>query len=409
LNQASLAQETSAEGNPSLLVVAGDLSADKHVGKLLLQLKQAAPELNVWGMGSTIMQKAGAELLFDCKEYSSMGIVGVVKLKPFLDRVARTLLNEIEKRKPNVVLLVDYGGFNLAFSKSIKKRFPNLKILYFISPQVWGSRPWRIKTIAKTISKMLVIFPFEETLYRSHGIPVRFVGHPLCHKENPKDPSQIRKDFFLRYGLDGKKSLIAIFPGSRKSEIPSLFPVVWQAMHWLAGERDDVQFAISLANPERAESIQKIIDRDKKHTVAAPFLMVPAEENDNLMDASDVIWAKSGTTALEATIHGKPMLVYYRADWLSYWIFLLFKRVRKISLPNLLSGKTLVPELIQLDCRADQLVKYTRDLLDVPQLRSEITNELLALKSQLGEGDFAAALSEEILEAIRTTDQLVKY
>jgi lipid-A-disaccharide synthase len=399
-----------ADKKPSILVIAGDPSADKHVGKLLLKLKQSAPDLSVWGMGSTAMENAGAELLFDCKDLSSVGIIGVIKLKPFVDRVSAMLLTEIKNRKPKLVLLVDFGGFNLPFSEAVRTRFPDLKILYFISPQVWGSRPWRIKTIARNVSKMLVIFPFEETLYRSRGVPVRFVGHPLIADRNDKDPIQVRHEFFSKYSLDESQPLVAVFPGSRKSEIPSLFPVVWQAMQRLTSERPGVQFAISLANQERAKAIQNIIDKDKEHANASiRFVNVPSEENDDLIAASEIVWAKSGTTALEVALHGKPMLVFYRADWLSYWLFLAFKQVQKISLPNLLAGKTLVPELIQLDCRPDQLVKYTRDLLDVPALRLEIGKELLALREQLGEGDFATACTEEILDAIRIKDQLVKH
>jgi lipid-A-disaccharide synthase len=402
--------KNNAEKDLSMLVVVGDPSADKHVGRLLHKLKQSAPDLKVWGMGSTAMQNAGAELLFDCKDFSSVGIVGVIKLKPFVDRATAALLNEIKTRAPKLVLLVDFGGFNLPISVEIRKRFPDLKILYFISPQVWGSRPWRINTIAKTVSKMLVIFPFEEPLYRRHGVPVRFVGHPLAANRHDKDPSKVRHEFFSRYGLDETKHLVAIFPGSRKNEIPSLFPVVWQAMQRLALERPNTQFALSAANPDRAIAIQKIIEQNRKNKKEiASFVTVPGEENDDMIAASDVVWAKSGTTALEVALHGKPMLVFYRADWLSYWIFLAFKRVQKISLPNLLAGKTIVPELLQLDCRPDQLVKYTRDLLDVPALRSEISQELLALRDQLGEGDFATACTEEILDAIRTKDQLVKY
>jgi len=405
-----LSEAVATKESASMLVVAGDLSADKHVGKLLTKLKAEAPYLKVWGMGSTHMRNADAELLFDCKDFSSMGIVSVIKLKPLLDSMLAKVIAEVSKRKPDVVLLVDYGGFNLAISRAVRKLFPEMPILYFISPQVWGSRPWRIKTLAANVSKMLVIFPFEETLYQSHGVPVRFVGHPLTSDRPEIDMSQIKQTFCAAYGLDANKPLVAVFPGSRKSEIPSLFPVVWQAMQRLTRENPQVQFAISLANPERGKAIQQIIDKNRSNSnVNAKFVNVPSEENDNLIAASDVVWAKSGTTALEVALHGKPMLVFYRADWLSYWLFLAFKRVQKISLPNLLAGKTLVPELIQLDCRPDQLVKYTRDLLEVPALRREISKELLELRNQLGQGDFATAVCEEILSALKPKQELVKH
>ncbi len=391
--------------NRSLLVVAGDLSADKHVAKLVKTLKEAAPDLHVWGMGSEKMQEAGVELCFDCRDFSSMGILSVIKLRPFLERLGHELLRQIERRKPHAVLLVDYGGFNLQFAKAVRKKFPHLKMLYFISPQVWGSRPWRIKALAKTINKMLVIFPFEESLYLSHQIPVRFVGHPLTTRIAHQSPQNVKEDFCHRFNLDPEKPLIAVFPGSRKSEIQNLFPIVWKAMQWTFRICPKVQFAISEANQERASAIRAIAAKltnklSKELDQQARVVKVSAPENDNLMAAADIIWAKSGTTALEATLHGKPMIVFYRADWLSYWLFLAFKRVQKISLPNLLAGKDLVPELIQLDCRPDQLVKYTADLLNVPGLRRQISQELLALRERLGQGDYALACTEEILKVI---------
>jgi len=399
------------ENAPSLLVIVGDLSADRHVGKILAKLKESAPQLKVWGIGSENMRREGAELLLDCKEFSSIGIVGVIKLVPFLARLRERMLGEIAKRKPQAVLLVDYGGFNLPLASGIRERFGSLPIIYFISPQVWGSRPWRINTIASTVTKMLVIFPFERELYEKHKVPVRFVGHPLAQDVEAfrgSGSGSNREEFCKTNGLKPNDPIIAVFPGSRKSEIKTLMPVLQEGMNWLSFERPRVQFVISEANEDLGKQIRLMLKGDADDSRNAKPVYVNAAKNQELLAACDLVWAKSGTTSLEVTLFGKPMLVFYRGDWLSYFIFLGLKRVRRVSWPNLLAGKNLVPELIQLDCRAEQLVKYSRDLLDVPKLREEISAELLSLRDHLGEGEFASAVSEEILKVAKLQDLITK-
>lgn len=382
----------------SLMVSVGDLSADKHAGKLLEKLKLLYPGLKVWGLGSSAMQQAGAEILYDCQEFSSIGIIGVIKHVPFLAKVRRNLLEQMEKRKPEAVLLIDYGGFNLILAQAIRARFKNIPIYYFISPQVWGSRPWRINTIAKTITKMLVIFPFEENLYAQKNVPVTFVGHPLTKNLPQSDTLLSRKEFAQKYKLDPAKPIIAIFSGSRNGEIKSLFPITLAAAKKLHEERPDIQFAISQANEKLSQDIEKALN--SKPSLKAIVRLIPSEDTYNLMSNCDLAWAKSGTTTLELTLFAKPMLIFYRGDWLSYFIFLAFKRTQRVGWPNLLAGKELIPELIQLDCSAEKLVQYSKDILDVPGLSKEISQELQALRNKLGEGDYAESCAAEIHKAL---------
>ena len=393
----------------SLLVVAGDLSADKHTAKLISALKALNPDLHIWGLGSENMARAGAEILYDCQEFSAIGIVSAFKQVPFLANMRQILLKKIEERRPDAVLLVDYGGFNLEFAKAISSKYKNLPILYFISPQVWGSRPWRIRTIARAVNKMFVIFPFEEVLYKKHGVAAKFVGHPLTNNLPAKEDMLSRDQFSQKYKLDPNQPIVGIFPGSRHGEIKTLLPVILQAVTWLHRLRPNLQFALSAANEDLGmvmrESVEKITKT--KTGLANVLKIVDKADTYNLMAISDLLWAKSGTTTLEATLYGTPMLVYYRADWVSYLIFLAFKRVKRVSWPNLLAGKTLVPELIQLDCRAQMLVKYTGDFLDVPQLRHEMEAELLSLRKQLGQGDYANNCAREIIETLNEKGLLI--
>jgi lipid-A-disaccharide synthase len=172
-------------------------------------------------------------------------------------------------------------------------------------------------------------------------------------------------------------------------------------MEWLGRLRPETQFALSQANDDLGRAIATKIAANKQTTINKSLRLVATSDNYNLLSICDLVWAKSGTTTLEATLYGKPMLIFIRGDWPSYLIFLAFKRVRRLGWPNLLAGKELVPELIQLDCRAEQFVKYTQDLLDVPKLREEISKELLSLRDQLGQGDYANICAQEIAKAIK--------
>lgn len=382
----------------SLFVSVGELSADQHASRVLSELRRMAPDLHAWGVGGPQMQSQGVELLHDCQTLACFGIVEVLRFLPRLARIKMEMLAEIENRSPDAVLLVDFGGFNLRLAQAIRKRHKDLPIIYFISPQVWGSRPWRINTIAKTMSKMLVIFPFEERLYLDKGVDARFVGHPLAQQIEGERHSFDRTAFLTRYGLSAERPLIGVFPGSRRQEIEDLGPVVLKAIQWLAADNPQLQFGLSQASPALAQSLEKVIDRNGfRPLVGKALTLVSPADSRELMGASDLVWAKSGTTTLEAALLGKPMLIFYRGNWVSYLIFLIFKRVQNVGWPNILAGRQVVPELIQLDCRPEQLVRYTRDWLEVPGFQKEVSAVLTAVRNRLGEGDFAVSAAREIL------------
>jgi lipid-A-disaccharide synthase len=399
----------------SIFICAGDVSGGKHAAKVVRKLKGAHPDLQVWGMGSPALEAAGMELFRQTNSLALFGIMAVVKHLPELAKLRSNLVTAIKERKPDAVILVDYGGFNLSLAQLLQKHCPEQTIVYFISPQVWGSRPWRINVIAAACKKVLVIFPFEEALYRSKGIDATFVGHPLAESSEERVEPLSKEAFCAKHNLDQSRPIIAIFPGSRPQEIRDFMGFLLKAVGWLAAERPELQFVMSQANPRIGELIYDGIERHKaRHLMGAERQQTPAlkiiasEDNDSLMSASDLIWAKSGTTTLEAVLMEKPMLVFYRADWLSFLIFLCFKRVQYIAWPNLLAGRMLVPELIQLDCRAEKLVKYTRDWLDVPAARLEIVKTMKAMKQQLGKGDFASNAAAEIEKIIGvTTDKAI--
>ena len=388
----------------SIFISSGDVSGDQHAARLIAKLKEQEPELHVWGIGGEQLEKTGVELLYHAHSLTVVGLAESIKFIPKLKKIGQHILAELEKRQPDCVILVDYGGFNLRLARTIRRQFPDLPIIYFISPQVWGSRPYRIKTIKENVSKILVIFPFEETLYRERGIEAHFVGHPITERYASVNLAQARLDFCQRHSLDPQKHIVGIFPGSRSHEIKSFMPILMQAISWLSKERPDVQFVLSQATPKLSELIYDRIEAaNMTIRLGRDLKVVPADDNQGLMAASDVLWTKSGTITLEAMFCERPMLVYYRADWLSFILFVLFKSVKYVAWPNLLAGRMLVPELIQLDCRAEQLVRYTRDWLDVPAARAEIRAELGRFKGYLHQGHFASNAADEVQKTLNAT------
>ncbi|MBI4533468.1 MAG: lipid-A-disaccharide synthase [Candidatus Melainabacteria bacterium] len=383
----------------SLFVSVGDISADEHTARLVAQLHQLLPELHIWGMGGPKMDTCGAELLYNCQHFACVGVVETLKFLPFFARLTAQLVSEIGKRKPDAVLLVDFGGFNLRLAQALRAKFKHLPIIYFISPQVWASRPWRMKVIAKTITKMLVIFPFEEPLYLSHGVDASFVGHPLTESLHTAENSVNRRKFCQKYGLNPNNTLIGIFPGSRRREIKDLLPVVLQAANWLLKERPELQFAISQANALLAKDILQVMDQPG-YAYGKNICLIDPADSQALMTVSDLLWAKSGTTTLEAALLNKPTLIYYRGNWLSFLLFLTFKQVKYVGWPNILAGHMMFPELLQLDCRAEKLVRYSCDWLDVPGLKAEIARDLCHIGTQLGQGNFVTNATRYILEIL---------
>jgi lipid-A-disaccharide synthase len=379
----------------------GDPSADKHVGKLIEQLRKQIPDLYIWGVGGTKMREQGVELLYDCADLSVLGLFETIHQIPVMMGIADRVFAKMDIQVPDLVLLVDFGGFNLRMATKLRKLYPNLPIYYFISPQVWGSRPWRIKTLARTVTKMLVIFPFEEPLYEDYKVPVKFVGHPLTRNLPAMEDLPSKEDFCASHSLNPNAPIIAIFPGSRKREIADILPISLESILWLRQTRPDLQFVLAPAYESLIEGIHSGINAHGMRDLVGKFLFITKpSDNYALLKACDLVWAKSGTTTLEVTLFGKPMLIYYRALWTTYLVFCILKTVKRVGWPNLLAGYDLVPELIQLDCRAEQLVRYTGDLLDVPELRKEISAKLLSLRNKLGERDYAEEIAAEIVNAL---------
>jgi len=432
----------------SLMIISGDHSGEKHASKIIKQLKEKDPDLRIWGVGGPEMEKAGMELLFNSSDFTVLGLFEIAGSVWFFIKMHWTLLVKMLESQPDAILLVDFGGFNIGFATSARALMPKtenkkskeklsafelfllpieyvqnrtgdlarafgfsflkwkgsrktakaIPIYYFISPQVWGSRPWRINVLKRAVSKMLTIFPFEEGVYLEKNVDARFVGNPLLRALPDLETIPGREKLCHSLNLDPNRPIIVVMPGSRRQEVVVHMPIVAHAMKTLLKARPDYQFIISKATAK----VAGYIDASVKALHLEPLIghgltIVDSSRNFELMKNCDLIWAKSGTTTLETALFGKPMIIFYKGNWFTYILVMLFKSVKNFGWPNLLAGHQLVPELIQLDCRGEMLVKYTLDMMDVPALRHEIATELLTLRKELGQGDFVENCSEELL------------
>ncbi len=439
----------------SIMIVSGDHSGEKHASKIIRELKEKDPDLHIWGVGGTEMEKAGMELLFHSDDYTVMGFLEVKDYVWFFAKMHWTLLANVIKRNPDAILLVDFGGFNVGFAQSVRTIMPvvpddktnvdddlslaallwkpkdylqkwfdslvrylgfryylkwkgvyrakrAIPVYYFISPQVWASRPWRIRALKRSITKIFTIFPFEEGVYAAKNVNARFVGNPLLRNLPELDQIPDREVMCQSLNLDSSKPIIVVMPGSRKQEVLAHMPVVEKAMATILSIRPETQFVLCRATDKMAAMIDASLKASPlSDKIGKGLTILNSDRNFELMKNCDLIWAKSGTTTLETALFGKPMIIFYRGNWSSYLLVMLLKSVKNFGWPNLLAGHQLVPELIQLDCRGEMLVKYTLDMLDVPGLRQEITSELLTLRAELGQGDFVENCAKELLEVVQ--------
>lgn len=369
-----------------LFIITGDYSGDIHAGRVVEILKQTNPDIEIEGIGGENLKNAGVKL------YTNQSKMGAVGLSPkmIVDHLnlGKHVVDYLTKEyKPDMVLLIDYGAFNLSVSKFLKRA--GIKTFYYIPPQVWASRKWRINTIKKNIDKVLCIFPFEIDMYKSYGIETHYCGHPLV-KQLPEKAD--RDEFFERHGLDKNKKLVSIFPGSREFELKYLMKTFIKAGDKLREKHPDIQFCVSHA-PNLSE---KVYHKYLKHT---DFKVIKGE-NQALLSVSDSLILASGTVALEAALYQVPMIIAYKGPWAFYFIYLLVRCIKMVSLPNIILGKITVPELIQGKLSVKNIVDETEKNLYNEEIRASRIHDLGEVKSKLSDKYSAEEVAKDIAASI---------
>ena len=356
-----------------IFIITGEYSGDIHASHVVKALKQINPDIEIEGVGGENLRNAGVKLFSDQKKMGAVGLSLKIITDHFL--LGKRIVDYLTKEyKPDLVLLIDYGVFNLNISKFLK--CAGIKTLYYIPPQVWASRKWRINTIKKNIDEVLCIFPFEKTMYESYGIKTHYCGHPLVSQLPEKAD---RDKFFEKHGFDKNKKLVAIFPGSREFELKFLMKVFVKTAQNLQKQHPDLQFCISHA-PNLSDSVYD------KYLQKTDFPVIKGE-NQALLSVSDALILASGTVALEACLYQTPMIIAYRGPWLFYLIYLIVRCIKRVSLPNIIADKSIVPEIIQGDVNVSKISYEIEKLLYDNDYRQQNIEDL---------GDVKALLSDKI-------------
>lgn len=373
------------------MIIAGEASGDLHGGALASSLKELRPDLRLTGLGGEKMMRAGVESYRNIEDLSVVGLGEVLSNLKKFKAVFRLLAEKLDSEKPDCVVLIDYPEFNLRFAREVKKR--RIPLVYYISPQVWAWRKGRIKIIKKTVDKMIVIFKFEEELYKKEGIDVEFVGHPLLDVVKP----QFSKDeFSRREGLNGNKKIVALLPGSREIEIIRNLPIMIDAS-FIIKKRfgKDVKFVIAKVPAIKDEIYKNIVKR-----CGFPIAIVEGYPYD-CVNASDLVLVASGTATLETAILEKPMLIIYKVSLLTWLVGRMLVKIPNIGLANIVAGEKIVPEFIQFDATAQKIAEEAISLLSSPQKLSEIKTKLIKIKEKLGNSQASKRAAQIVLSLLQ--------
>jgi lipid-A-disaccharide synthase len=353
------------------MIIAGEASGDLHGSRLVTALRERNKALSFCGIGGQALKASGVRVLVDASELSVVGITEAFSKLPNLLKGMAVAKKTLKRLLPDLLILIDFPDFNLNVAAFAKKL--GIPVLYYISPQIWAWRPGRVKKIGKLVDHMAVILPFEEDFYKKHQIPVTFVGHPLLdsHRDYGKKPFQQPENDI---------SVIGLCPGSRDREIGRHLPIMLDAAQILYRRMKTVKFMVSLAPDVERKTVEKIVT---KHRGNVDFEIVSGHVR-KIFERSSVVIVASGTVTLESAIYGTPMVIIYKVSPISYWLGRAMIQVKHIGLVNLITGKKIVPELLQDQASPIRIADTVFNMLsDTPGLE-KLRLELLQVKDSLG-------------------------
>ena len=379
------------------MIVAGEPSGDAHAAKLVNALRENAPDTDFefFGAVSHLLRDADVEETVNSDDFSIVGLPEIARALPMFLKAFKTLKKEALKRKPEAVILVDFPDFNLKLAKSLKKE--GLKIIYYISPQLWAWRKYRVKTIAKYVDLLLTILPFEKDWYQKQGIShVEYVGNPLA-KEVYSTIS--REDFCKKHDLDTAKPIISLLPGSRHKEIVKILPVMLETTSLMNKKLKELQFVIALSSSRRQSETEAAFIEARQKNSNFPRIIIVKNETREALNASDAAAVTSGTATLETAIIGTPMAIVYKTSPLNYKLLRPLIKVEHFGLVNLIARKRLAKELIQDDFTPKTLAEELFRLIE-PETNRKMRDELHKVVETLGKGGASKRAAIAVLNEI---------
>jgi len=383
------------ENKFKIMIVVGEASGDAHAAQLVETLRASAADIRFEFFGSTgqKMRAAGVETIVRADDLAIMGILEIGRALPMFWRVFQKLKAAASERRPDAVILVDFPDFNMKLAKALKKS--GNKVLYFVSPQLWAWRSYRIRTIAKYVDLLLAILPFEKKWYAERGVDhVEFVGHPLVGEVRP---AISKNEFCRRYELDISRPIVALLAGSRRKEVKKILPPVLDAVRILHDENKDIQFVLAVAPTRKLLEIQGVIDQTE---FKLPPIRIVQNETREAVAAADAAVVASGTATLETGLLNTPMVIVYKVSAHNWHTLRHIINVPHYGLINLIAEERLAKELIQNDCTGPMIADEVLHLLE-PRVNREFRRRLAKITDSLGNGGASERAAEAILRELR--------
>jgi len=374
---------------PRVYIVAGEASGDRLAADLLRELRKN-PKIRAFGVGGPMLKAAGQEQSLDLAKHAVVGLTDVLKNLPKFLKIFREVKHEIAEVNPDVVILVDYPGFNLRLAKALHGQQNGPAIVYYVSPQVWAWKAGRAKTMERILERLLVIFPFEIDWFARHApqLKTRWVGHPLADRWIAQSRDLHRDEI----------PCVALLPGSRSKEIAKHWPILLETAQRIVQEQKNVRF-ISLATDH--EMRQKLEEEWGKHPMSGVSLDILSGQSLTQLTRCSLAIVASGTATLECAMAGLPMLVIYKASWLTYWIGRMLVKLPYLSMVNVLAGEKVVPEFLQGAAEPRRLAKAALQILRNPKGAEAMAGRIREVAKKLGGPGAAARAAGEVEEAIR--------
>lgn len=380
------------------MIVAGEASGDAHAARLVESLREKSPSavFEFFGATGAKTREAGVETVVNADDLAIVGVPEIARALPIFWDAFQKLKQSADERQPDAAILVDFPDFNLKLAKALKNR--GVKVIYYISPQLWAWRRYRARTIAKSVDLLLAILPFEKGWYAERGIAhVEFVGNPLAGEVTPRFG---KEEFCAKHGLNSSTPIIALLPGSRHKELVRILPVLLETACRMAGKRENLQFVVALARARKLSEVKNSIAEIEAKSLKLPrnFIVVQDETREAL-NAADVAAVTSGTATLETAIIGTPLAIVYKTSTFNYLALRPLISVPHYGLVNLIAGERVAAELIQKDFTPERLASELFRLLE-PEENSRMRQRLRKIVADLGAGGAADRAAEAVLREL---------